>query len=186
MLSAVRLVVLVLALAAASSAEAGEYNLSIGEKTVSFGGRQSQAIVVNGQIPGPTLHFREGEDVVIHVTNTLATASSIHWHGMLVPAAMDGVPGLNGFAGIAPGETFTYRFTVKQSGTYWYHAHSGLQEQAGLYGPIVIAPEAPDPFRYDRDYVVMLSDFPPDRPERDRGWAARRCRSGSPLKDWGS
>lgn len=151
---------------AASQARADDYSLTIGEKTVSMGGARHQAIAVNGQIPAPTLHFREGEDVAIHVTNRLATDSSIHWHGLRLPAAMDGVPGFNGFPGIKPGETFTYRFTVKQNGTYWYHAHSGLQEQAGLYGAIVIAPKTPDPVRYDRDYIVMLSDFPGDAPSR--------------------
>ena len=163
------LVVLLFVLALASApvvAHAGEYNLSIGEKTVNYGGHATEAVAVNGQIPGPTLHFKEGEDVVIHVTNTLKTTSSIHWHGMLVPAAMDGVPGLNGFDGIKPGETFTYRFTIRQSGTYWYHAHSGMQEQMGLYGSIVIDPKTPDPVKADRDYVVMLSDFPPDQGER--------------------
>lgn len=148
------------------AARAGEYNLSIGEKSVDYGGHETRAIAVNGQIPGPTLHFKEGEDVVIHVTNTMPMDSSIHWHGMLLPAMMDGVPGLNGFKGIKPGETFTYRFHVRQSGTYWYHAHSGLQEQMGLYGSIVIDPAKPDPVKADRDYVVMFSDFPPDQADR--------------------
>lgn len=164
-----RFVALTLALIAWSapfSARAGEYNLSISEKFVEYGGHSTRAIAVNGQIPGPTLHFKEGEDVVIHVTNTMSIDSSIHWHGMLVPAAMDGVPGLNGFKGIKPGETFTYRFHVRQSGTYWYHAHSGLQEQMGLYGSIVIDPAKPDPVKADRDYVVMLADFPPDQADR--------------------
>lgn len=164
-----RLVVLLVALmtlGAPSAARAGEYNLSISEKTVEYGGHETRAIAVNGTIPGPTLHFKEGEDVVIHVTNTMSIDSSIHWHGMLVPAAMDGVPGLNGFRGIKPGETFTYRFHVRQSGTYWYHAHSGLQEQMGLYGAIVIDPAKPDVTKSDRDYVVMLADFPPDQADR--------------------
>lgn len=164
-----RLVALLFALAFVSApvvAQAGEYNLSIGEKTVQYGGHTTKAIAVNGQIPGPTLHFKEGEDVVIHVTNTMPIDSSIHWHGMLVPAAMDGVPGLNGFSGIKPGQTFTYHFTIRQSGTYWYHAHSGLQEQMGLYGSIVIDPKQPDPNNAARDYVVMLSDFPPEQADR--------------------
>jgi CopA family copper-resistance protein len=148
------------------SAQAGEYNLSIGKKIVEYGGHRTEAITVNGGIPGPTLHFKEGEDVTIHVTNTLPIDSSIHWHGMLVPAEMDGVPGLNGFGGIKPGQTFTYHFTIRQSGTYWYHAHSGLQEQMGLYGSIVIDPKQSDPVKSDRDYVVMLSDFPPEHADR--------------------
>ncbi|HTT82368.1 MAG TPA: copper resistance system multicopper oxidase [Rhizomicrobium sp.] len=164
---AFRIALFALFLAAAPfAAEAGEYNLTIGDKPVEIDGHTVEAIAVNGQIPGPTLRFREGEDVVVHVTNTLKTTSSIHWHGMFVPAAMDGVPGLNGFPGIKPGETFTYRFTVRQSGTYWYHAHSGLQEQMGLYGPIVIDPKQPDPVQANRDYVVMLSDFPPEQATR--------------------
>jgi CopA family copper-resistance protein len=169
MLALSRLAASMLALAVLGTppaARADEYNLSIGSKIVAYGGHDTEAIAVNGEIPGPTLHFREGEDVVIHVTNTLPVDSSIHWHGMLVPAAMDGVPGLNGFAGIKPGQTFTYRFNVRQNGTYWYHAHSGLQEQMGLYGPIVIDSKQPDPVKADRDYVVMLSDFPPEQADR--------------------
>ncbi|HWA23726.1 MAG TPA: multicopper oxidase domain-containing protein [Caulobacterales bacterium] len=120
---------------------------------------------INGQVPGPLLRFREGQDVVIHVRNTTRETTSIHWHGFLIPAAMDGVPGFNGFPGIAPGESFTYRFRVRQHGTYWYHSHSSLQEQRGLYGPIIIDPATPEPDAAQRDYVVFLSDVPRDEPE---------------------
>jgi len=115
------------------------------------------ATTVNGSLPGPTLYWQEGETVTIKVTNTLNVTSSIHWHGIILPTGMDGVPGLS-FAGIAPGDTFTYRFKVQQSGTYWYHSHSGFQEQTGLYVAIVVLPKQADPITYDRDHVVMLSD----------------------------
>jgi CopA family copper-resistance protein len=115
-------------------------------------------VTVNGSVPGPLVRLREGETVTIRVTNQLEEVTSIHWHGVLVPHEMDGVPGVS-FPGIKPGETFTYRYPVKQSGTYWYHSHSGLQEQAGLYGPLIIDPAEPDPFAYDREYVAMLSDW---------------------------
>ncbi|MEQ1752536.1 MAG: copper resistance system multicopper oxidase [Micropepsaceae bacterium] len=143
----------------AASAQAGEYNLSIGQKSLSIGGIVSDTLTINGQIPGPTLRFTEGEDVTIHVSNSLDQETSLHWHGILLPGQMDGVPGLNAFRGIAPGETYTYRFTARQSGTYWYHSHSGTQEQAGIYGPLIIDPKDPDPVQASQDYVVMLSDF---------------------------
>lgn len=149
--------------AIAGPALAGDYTLVIENKTVNFTGRDRPATTINGTIPGPALRWREGEEVTIHVVNRLDEPTSIHWHGILVPNAMDGVPGLT-FDGIAPGETFTYRFTVKQSGTYWYHSHSGLQEQSGIYGPLVIAPAGDDPYRSDRDYVVMLSDWTDEAP----------------------
>lgn len=120
-------------------------------------GQPKAAIGYNGQTPGPVLHLDEGEDAVIQVTNNLKETTSIHWHGMILPFTQDGVPGF-GFAGIAPGETFTYRFPVKQNGTFWYHSHSGMQEQEGAYGAIVIKPKKREPFRYDRDYVVLFSD----------------------------
>ncbi len=137
---------------------AGEYNLVIARTPINITGRPTTAITINGQLPAPTLHWREGEKVVIHVTNRLKESTSLHWHGLLLPADMDGVPGIS-FPGIAPGTTFTYRFTVKQSGTYWYHSHSGGQEQEGLYGALIIQPRQPEPFHYDRDYVVVLSDW---------------------------
>lgn len=137
---------------------AGTYNLTIGAKTVNFSGTDREAMAVNGAIPGPNLRFKEGEDVTINVTNKFDIDTSIHWHGLLLPYQMDGVPGIS-FPGIKPGATFTYRFKIRQSGTYWYHSHSGLQEQAGVYGAIVIDPAGREPFRSDREHVVLLSDW---------------------------
>ena len=127
-------------------------------------GRTAHAIAVNGTVPGPIVRFREGETAVLRVTNRLEEISSIHWHGILLPPGMDGVPGVS-FAGIRPGETFTYRFPVRQSGTYWAHSHSGGQELLGVYFPFIIDPIEPEPFAYDREYVVMLSDWSFERPE---------------------
>jgi CopA family copper-resistance protein len=134
-----------------------DFNLTIDTVPVNFG-RRTSAIAVNGSLPGPILRWREGDAVTIAVTNRLKEATSIHWHGVRVPAEMDGVPGLS-FRGIAPGETFRYRFPVKQSGTYWYHSHSMFQEQTGLMGALVIEPRGKDPVESDREYVVMLSDW---------------------------
>ncbi|ALC16635.1 copper-resistance protein, CopA family [Desulfuromonas soudanensis] len=130
---------------------------------LAFGGRRGRAITLNGTVPGPLLRLREGEDATIRVHNELGEDSSVHWHGILVPFEMDGVPGVS-FPGIRAGETFTYRFPVRQSGTYWYHSHSGLQEQLGHYGPLIIDPAEPEPYRYDREYVVMLSDWTFENP----------------------
>ncbi len=149
----------------AGTAPADTYDLVIDETTVNFTGRERTAMGVNGSIPAPTLRFKEGEEVVINVTNRLNETSSIHWHGIILPNPMDGVPGLT-FDGIAPGETFTYRFKVQQSGTYWYHSHSGLQEQSGVYGPMVIEPAGREPFRFDREHVVMFSDWTDEDPHR--------------------
>ena len=149
----------------ASILAGNEFDLSIGEIEVNFGGHRRAAIVVNGQLPAPTLRWREGETVTIRVRNTLTKTSSIHWHGILLPAAMDGVPGLS-FDGIAPRETFTYRFPLMQSGTYWYHSHSRFQEQTGLYGAIVIEPRDGEWHATDRDYVILLSDWTDTDPER--------------------
>jgi CopA family copper-resistance protein len=135
-----------------------EFDLSVGEAAVNLTGRASVATVLNGTLPAPVLRWREGETVTLRVRNTLDVETSIHWHGILLPADMDGVPGLS-FHGIAPGETFTYRFGVRQNGTYWYHAHSGFQEQAGLYGAIVIEPRESERFTYDREHVVLLSGW---------------------------
>ncbi len=141
-------------------------DLSIGNHHFSTGGRSGHAIAVNGTVPGPLIRLREGQDVTLNVTNNLDEDSSIHWHGLLLPFQFDGVPGVS-FPGIRPGETFTYRFPIRQTGTYWWHSHSGLQEQAGHYGPIVIEGEhahhMPDR-RYHRDYVVLLSEFTPRHP----------------------
>ena len=142
-----------------------EFDLRIGETAVEFTGSAKTALTVNGGIPAPTLHWREGDTVVLRVTNTLREDTSIHWHGILLPAEMDGVPGLS-FHGIHPGETFTYRFPVRQWGTYWYHSHSGFQEQRGIYGALVIEPREPAPFRYDREHVIVLSDWTDENPER--------------------
>lgn len=152
-----------------------EFDLTIGALAVNFTGKPRVATVVNGRLPAPVLRWREGDTVTLRVTNRLPVRSSIHWHGILLPAGMDGVPGLS-FPGIAPGETFTYRFTVQQSGTYWYHAHSGFQEQTGLYGPIVIEPRAPQRSRADRDYTVLLSDWSDSDP--DHIYATLKRQSG--------
>ena len=139
-----------------------EYSLVINKEIVNITDSPLKRITINGDIPGPTLEFREGDEAVIHVTNQMKEDTSVHWHGLLLPGMMDGVPGLNGFPGIKPGETFTYRFKVRQDGTYWYHAHSMAQEQDGHYGSIVIHPKDGYPTKVDRDYVVLLSDFHED------------------------
>lgn len=167
-LNVVTLVATLLGSAVASPATAGVYELVIEEKTVNVTGRDRTAMAINGTVPGPVLRWREGEEVTINVTNRLRESTSIHWHGILLPARMDGVPGLS-FDGIAPGQTFTYRFTVRQSGTYWYHSHSGLQEQSGVYAPLIIDPATPPPYRHDREYVVMLSDWTDEDPHRVMG-----------------
>lgn len=140
-----------------------EFHLEIGETPVNFTGAARVATTVNGSLPAPLLRWREGDTVTLHVTNRLREQTSIHWHGILLPSNMDGVPGLS-FAGIDPGQTFTYRFDVRQSGTYWYHSHSGFQEQTGLYGAIVIEPRRRDPIASDRDYTVLLSDWTDEDP----------------------
>jgi CopA family copper-resistance protein len=141
------------------------FDLQIGEAPFNFTGNQRVGTVVNGQIPGPLLRWREGDTVTLRVSNRLAATSSIHWHGMILPADMDGVPGLS-FAGVPSGSDYLYRFKVNQAGTYWYHAHSRFQEQTGLYGPIVIERRGGERFPADRDYVVMLSDWTDLDPER--------------------
>ncbi|NOX68140.1 MAG: copper resistance system multicopper oxidase [Gammaproteobacteria bacterium] len=141
------------------------FDIDIGYKTVNFTGHERPATAFNGTVPGPVLRWKEGERVTLRVTNHLAHDSSIHWHGMILEAAMDGVPGIS-FDGIKPGETFTYQFDVRQNGTFWYHSHSDFQEQTGLYGAIVIDPAKPDPVSFDRDYVVVLSDWSDETPER--------------------
>jgi CopA family copper-resistance protein len=141
-----------------------QFDLSIGEMPMNFTGRTRSAVTVNGSLPAPLLRWREGDTVTLRVANALPHGSihghdtSIHWHGLLLPANMDGVPGIS-FNGIPRGEAYQYQFRVHQGGTYWYHSHSAYQEQAGLYGAIVIDPLEPEPFAYDRDYVVLLSDW---------------------------
>ena len=142
-----------------------EFDLTIGETLMNFTGAPRIALTVNDSVPAPTLRWREGDSVTLHVTNTLQEDTSIHWHGILLPANMDGVPGLS-FNGIRPGETHTYRFTVRQGGTYWYHSHSGFQEQRGVYGALIVEPLKPEPFHYNRDHVVMLSDWTDENPDR--------------------
>jgi len=132
--------------------------LTIGHTPFKVDGRAGHAVTVNGTVPAPLVRLKEGQNVRIAVTNNLDEDTSIHWHGLLLPFQMDGVPGVS-FPGIKPGETFTYEFNVRQNGTYWYHSHSGLQEQMGHYGPIVIDPAGEDPVQYDREHVIVLSDY---------------------------
>ncbi|ARP90650.1 copper oxidase [Bordetella genomosp. 9] len=141
-----------------------QFDLFVQEASVDFTGERRTAMTVNGGIPGPILRWREGDTVTVRVHNRLADSSSIHWHGIILPANMDGVPGLS-FRGIEPGGTYVYEFKVRQNGTYWYHSHSAFQEQSGVYGPLVIEARGPEPFSYDRDYVVMLSDWTDEDPE---------------------
>lgn len=132
------------------------FDLTIAETPIQIGGRRTTATTINGTVPGPLLRLREGAETILRVTNKLKQDTSIHWHGLLVPADMDGVPGVS-FPGIRPGQTFEYRFPLRHYGTYWYHSHSGLQEQLGHYGPILIEPaQGRHPYRYDREYVVVL------------------------------
>ncbi len=134
------------------------FELSIGASPVNLTGRPAWAKTVNGTLPAPTLRWREGDTVELRVANRLDEDTSLHWHGILLPANMDGVPGLS-FHGIRPGESYLYRFQVRQAGTYWYHAHSSLQEAVGVYGAIVIEPRDADPVTADRDHVILLSDW---------------------------
>ena len=140
-----------------------EFNLTIAETPVNFTGAPRMATTINGSIPAPTLRWREGDTVTLRVTNRLRESTSIHWHGILLPYQMDGVPGIS-FQGIPPGETFVYRFEVKQTGTYWYHSHTGFQEQTGMYGAIIIESARGDSIQADRDYVVQLSDWTDEDP----------------------
>ncbi len=142
------------------------YDLQIGETPVRFAGRDGVATGINGTVPGPLVRLKEGQRAILNVSNALEEKSSIHWHGLILPTDMDGVPGLS-FDGISPGETYHYEFEVRQNGTYWYHSHSGLQEQTGVYGPLIIDPANEDPVAYDREFVVMLSDWTFEDP-----WAA--------------
>jgi CopA family copper-resistance protein len=145
--------------------EGTDFDLRIGEAPINITGAPGIALAVNGSVPSPTLRWREGDSVTVRVANTLAEDTSIHWHGILLPANQDGVPGLS-FDGIRPGETHTYRFDVRQGGTYWYHSHTGFQEQRGMYGALIVDPLAPEPFGYDRDHVVLLSEWTDEDPER--------------------
>ena len=162
-------------------------DLTIDTLSFSVNGRTGKAIAVNGSIPGPTIRFREGQEAVIHVRNRLTEATSIHWHGVLLPPGMDGVPGVS-FAGIPAGADFTYRFPVRQSGTYWAHSHSGAQELLGLYLPLIIDPIEPEPMPSQRDHVILLSDWsflPPakiiDKLKKDAGYFNYQRRTPSDL-----
>ncbi|QVM89668.1 copper resistance system multicopper oxidase [Pseudomonas entomophila] len=141
-----------------------QFELFIGQTPVNITGRPRTAQTINGSLPGPQLRWREGDTVTLRVRNRLGQPTSIHWHGIILPANMDGVPGLS-FAGIEPGGDYLYQFTLRQSGTYWYHSHSGLQEQAGVYGAIVIDPRGPEPHQYQRDHVLLFSDWSDQAPE---------------------
>jgi len=140
------------------SAATVEYDLTITRRTMNFTGHPVQAMVINGQLPGPTLRFTEGDRALIRVHNQMDVETSVHWHGILLPNAMDGVPFLT-YPPIAPGKTFTYEFDLRQSGTYWYHSHTLLQEQRGLFGALVVGPKATGEFDRLRDHVVVLSDW---------------------------
>ncbi|WP_122435712.1 copper resistance system multicopper oxidase [Pseudomonas viridiflava] len=142
-----------------------EFDLFIGETPVNLTGSPRTAMTVNGGLPGPLLRWREGDTVTLRVKNRLKDTTSIHWHGIILPANMDGVPGLS-FDGIAPDGLYVYRFKVRQNGTYWYHSHSGFQEQAGVYGPLIIDAKDPEPFSYEREHVVMLTDWTDEDPTR--------------------
>lgn len=138
-------------------------DLSVGHGPRVVQGRKGHGIAVNGSVPGPLIRLTEGQNVRLNVTNNLDEDTSIHWHGLLLPFHMDGVPGIS-FPGIKPGQTFTYEFPIRQAGTYWYHSHSGLQEQQGHYGPLIIDPVGAEPAEYDRDYILLLSEFTPLHP----------------------
>lgn len=141
------------------------FDLDIAPTPISVDGRRATATGINGSVPGPLLRWKEGDTVVLNVRNSLDTTSSLHWHGLLLPSNMDGVPGLS-FDGIAPGETYRYEFAIRQNGTYWYHSHSGFQEQTGVYGPIIIEPAEADPVDCDREFVLLLSDWTFEDPNR--------------------
>ena len=140
-------------------------DIAVRQQQFDIAGSRASALTLNNSIPGPVVELYEGTDALLRVTNHLSEDSSIHWHGILLPFEMDGVPGVT-FPGIAPGDTFEAAFGVRQYGTYWYHSHSGLQEQRGVYGPMVVHPAEPEPWRYDRDYVVVLSDWTFEDPHR--------------------
>lgn len=142
-----------------------EIDLVVDETLVNMSGKDRMAVTINGSLPAPTLRFREGDTVTIRVTNRLKQDTSVHWHGIILPFNMDGVPGVS-FPGIKPGETFTYKFTLEQSGTYWYHSHSGMQEQQGMYGALIVEPAMPEPIKFDREHVIMLSDWTDENPHR--------------------
>ncbi|NMT62108.1 copper resistance system multicopper oxidase [Marinobacter orientalis] len=160
-----RLVTALLCLLMPALALAGEYDLTVDRVKIDTGDFVKEGIGYNGKSPGPVMRFKEGENVRINVTNNLDEMTSIHWHGLILPFEQDGVPGIS-YPGIKPGETFTYEFPIVQAGTYWFHSHSGFQEPDGAFGAIVIEPEGREPFRYDREYVVQLTDKHPHSGDR--------------------
>ena len=160
-----RLGSVLLGLLMSTSVMAGEYDLTVDRVEIDTGDFVKEGIGYNGASPGPVMRFKEGETVKINVTNNLDEMTSIHWHGLILPFNQDGVPGIS-FPGIKPGETFTYEFPIQQAGTYWFHSHSGFQEPDGAYGAIVIEPEGREPFRYDREFVVPLTDKHPHSGDR--------------------
>ena len=155
----------IVALGLSAPALAGEYNLTVDRVEIDTGNFTKTGIGYNGATPGPVLRFKEGEDVTINVTNNLSEDTSVHWHGLILPYQQDGVPGIS-YDGIKPGETFTYRFPIVQNGTYWFHSHSGFQEPDGAYGALVIEPKEREPYSYDREYVVQLTDAHPHSGDR--------------------
>ncbi|MFZ4382338.1 MAG: multicopper oxidase domain-containing protein, partial [Sandarakinorhabdus sp.] len=163
------------------ASHAATYDLTVERAAMQIvPGRSDSVIAINGSVPGPILRFKEGEEAVVRVTNRLKSSTSIHWHGLLVDGPHDGAPGFNGFTGIAPGETYTYRIKVRQSGTYWYHAHSEGQEQAGQYGALIIAPAGDDPILADAEHVILLSDHT----REDPGRVQRNLKSDSGYYNW--
>ena len=174
-MSVVSLVLFILLAHVRAQATSVEYDLTINQQHVNVTGRSARSMTINGGIPGPTLGFKEGDTARIHVHNNMSVETSIHWHGVLVPPVMDGVPYLS-FPPIEPGGTFTYEFPLRQSGTYWYHAHTGMQQQSGVYGAIIIEPLQNDP-KSDRDHVVILSDWTDEDPHE----VSRTLKRGS---DW--
>ena len=150
----------------AQTLSGNKFNLTYSPTPVNFTSKDRFATAINGSVPAPTLRMKEGDKVVLNVINQLAEDTSIHWHGIILPSSQDGVPNISdGYRGIRPGDTFTYKFQIKQNGTYWYHSHSGFQEPMGAYGAIIIDPIEPEPFSYDRDYVVLLSDWSDEQPD---------------------
>ncbi len=167
-------------------AEVVEYDITISQQDVNITGISVAAMTINGTIPGPTLQFKEGDTARIHVRNKMAVETSIHWHGLLVPPGMDGVPFIS-FPPIAPDTTFTYEFPIRQNGTYWYHSHTSLQEQSGVYGSIVIEPKQ-NKLQVDQDYVVLFSDWTDENPyavnrtlKRGSEWYAIQKGSGQSI-----
>ncbi|OSZ69100.1 hypothetical protein CAP39_09920 [Sphingomonas sp. IBVSS1] len=181
MMNSVRFWLLMLGLLLPVAVQAATHDLVVEHRAMQIvPGRTDQVIAINGSVPGPVLRFREGEEAVVRVTNRLDRPTSIHWHGLLVDGPFDGAPGFNGFKGIAPGETYVYRIRIRQSGTYWYHAHSEGQEQAGQYGPLIIDPAGDDPIKADAEQVILFSDHT----REDPGQVMRNLKADSGYYNW--